>query len=737
MLEATDLGELYDIAKERILENMVNFNSNGSNWKVSSILKMDINMINYNPISASSWIELHKFIVKKNAVINMKNNDNECFKWCVTRALNMKNNHPERIDKELIEKSKELNWEGIEFPFKLNQIGKFEKNNPDIAVCRFKDKKPIPLNQLKNYGRKHHIDLLLISNEVTSHYCLIKNFSRLMASSTSKHEHKKYYCRNCMRGYNSEEALSKHWPYCKEHSCVRVELPKEGAFLKFSNVERKMRVPFVIYADFESYIIPINTCCPDEKQSFTKQYQKHIPSSFCYYIKCFDESVYKGKLVTYTAMSETDDVAGKFVEMLEKDVIDIYERTKLPKDEIKNQEDRDHFNSATTCHICEEELDGDKVWEHCHLTGKYRGAAHDKCNKKYRVPKFIPIVFHNLAGYDCHLFIKKLACTELSDQRSMPGELNCIPSNEEKYISFSKKIKVDKLINKDGKPQEVKLELRFICSYKFMGSSLKDLTDNLVKDHCNECSRLDAKTCKADCLDRKGDKCKCKPNCKECANGRSKKGDEMCKSLNSIYSGEKRDLLLRKGVYPYDWVGSIDKFSETQLPPIEMFYSKLSDEGINNEDYLHAQEVWKKFNCQTFRDYHNIYNIADVLILADVFENFRDVCNENYGIVPAHHYTAPGLAWDAALKKTKIELELLSDYDMLLMIQKGIRGGISMISNRYGVANNKYMNEMYDKSKESTYIQYLDANNLYGWAMSKPLPTHGFEWLNGNRCLAY
>ena len=133
---------------------------------------------------------------------------------------------------------------------------------------------------------------------------------------------------------------------------------------------------------------------------------------------------------------------------------------------------------------------------------------------------------------------------------------------------------------------------------------------------------------------------------------------------------------------------------------------------------------------QTYRDYHDIHNVSDVLILADVFENFRNNCNENYGLDPAHYYTAPGLAWDAALKLTKITLELLSDYDMLLMIKKGIRGGISMISNRYGVANNKYMNEMYDKSKESKYIQYLDANNLYGWAMSKPLPTHGFEWMS-------
>ena len=374
------------------------------------------------------------------------------------------------------------------------------------------------------------------------------------------------------------------------------------------------------------------------------------------------------------------------------------------------------------CHICKEIIGNRKVRDHCHLTGKYRGAAHNKCNIKYQIPEFIPILFHNLSGYDSHLFIKKLAYT-------ISGELTCIPSNEVEYISFSKEIKVDEYI-KDGKTCEVKRKLRFIDSFKFMGSSLKDLTDNLVKDLCLECSRLDAKTCKADCLDRKGDNCKCKPNCKECANRRSKKGDEMCKSLNLIYSGEKRDLLLRKGVYPYDWVDSIDKFSETQLPPQELFYSKLNDEGISDEDYLHAQEVWKEFNCKTFRDYHNIYNVSDVLILADVFENFRDVCNENYGIDPAHHYTAPGLAWDAALKMTKIELELLSDYDMLLIIQKGIRGGISMISNRYGVSNNKYMGDSYDPSKESTYIQYLDANNLYGWAMSKPLPTHGFEWMS-------
>ena len=187
---------------------------------------------------------------------------------------------------------------------------------------------------------------------------------------------------------------------------------------------------------------------------------------------------------------------------------------------------------------------------------------------------------------------------------------------------------------------------------------------------------------------------------------------DQFKNIKSYYSGKQLDLLLRKGVYPYDWVDSIDKLSETQLPPQESFYSKLNDEGISDEDYLHAQEVWKEFNCKSFRDYDNLYNVSDVLILADVIENFRDVCIENYKLDPAHYFTAPGLAWDAALKITKIVLELIIDYDMLLMIQKGIRGGISMISNRYGTANNKYMGDSYDPSKESKYIQYLDPNAL-------------------------
>ena len=187
---------------------------------------------------------------------------------------------------------------------------------------------------------------------------------------------------------------------------------------------------------------------------------------------------------------------------------------------------------------------------------------------------------------------------------------------------------------------------------------------------------------------------------------------------------------MRKGVFPYDWFDSFDKLNATQLPPKEAFYSKLSDEDItDNDNYQHAKKVWETFNMKTMREYHDLYLESDVLLLADVFENFRDVCSKNYGLDPAWYYTAPGLAWDAALKITKVNLELLTDIDMLLMIEKGVRGGVSMISTRYGKANNPYMNE-YEPKLQTKYITYLDANNLYGGGMSEKLPTHGFRWMS-------
>ena len=189
--------------------------------------------------------------------------------------------------------------------------------------------------------------------------------------------------------------------------------------------------------------------------------------------------------------------------------------------------------------------------------------------------------------------------------------------------------------------------------------------------------------------------------------------------------------MLRKGVYLYKYIDSWERFNETSLPSKEDFYSNLNMEDVDDIDYRHGNNVFKGFKLDNLGDNHDLYVKSDTLLLADVFENFTDMCIKVYELDPAHFVSLPGLAWQACLKKTNIELELLTD-DMLLMMEDGIRGGICHSIHRYAKANNKYMKN-YNKDEESSYIQYLDANNLYGWTMSKKLPVNGFKWLDSNK----
>ena len=187
-------------------------------------------------------------------------------------------------------------------------------------------------------------------------------------------------------------------------------------------------------------------------------------------------------------------------------------------------------------------------------------------------------------------------------------------------------------------------------------------------------------------------------------------------------------LLLRKGVYPYEYIDNWERSDETALPDKESFYSNLNMENIDYIDYRYGNNVFKKFKLKNLGEYHNLYVQSDTQLLADVFENFRNMCIKVYELDPAHFLSLPGLAWQACPKKANVKLELLTDYDMLLMVEEGIRRGICHSIHRYAKANNKYMKN-YDRNKESSYIQYLDANNLYGWTMSQKLLVNGFKWV--------
>ena len=180
--------------------------------------------------------------------------------------------------------------------------------------------------------------------EKVKHYCLIKDLSRLLSSQATKGKRKEYFCMRCLNHFGCQKALNRHLEYCSKYKAVKIKMPEEGTILKFKNYDRREKVPFIVYADFECFIKPLQSCDPDDKESYTKQYQKHEPCSFCYYIKCFDDEVYKPKLVSYTG----EDAAQKFVKMLEEDIKII---SNIPEKKIIFNIQK-QYEKETKCWIC-------------------------------------------------------------------------------------------------------------------------------------------------------------------------------------------------------------------------------------------------------------------------------------------------------------------------------------------------------------------------------------------------
>ena len=241
----------------------------------------------------------------------------------------------------------------------------------------------------------------------------------------------------------------------------------------------------------------------------------------------------------------------------------------------------------------------------------------------------------------------------------------------EKYMSFCVPIK-----KKCDAGKTITYKLSFIDSFRFMTTSLSELVDNMSGNF----NSIECKSCTED------------NRCEEC----KQLIEDLIKMFPNIYQFCNGDLnkcilLLQKGVYPYEYMDSWEKFDETTLPPKDVLYSNLNLEDISDEDYAHAQKVWDVFEIKNLGEYHNLSSQSDTLLLADVIEKFRNKCLEIYELDPIYFVSAPGLAWQACIKKTEVKLELITDYDMLLMIEKGIRGGICQATHRYAKANNKYM----------------------------------------------
>ena len=681
IINNTEILKSLQLSKQLILNLIAQWISEGSGWTIQSVDNHYLNIVQYQPMKGSSYIELPQELKHhQKGLINMKNNDNECFRWCHIRYLNPQEKDPQRIKKIDKEYINQLDYSNIEFPVKINQYNKIEKQNEiNINVFGYENKQPYPIYISKEKYEKH-LELLLITEDENKHYVLIKDFNRFMFNQT-KHEHRKHFCMYCLQRFSSEEVLKNHKDNCIQLNGEQaIKMPdKSNNTLKFNNFHKQQPVPFVIYADFEAITEKISGCRTNNNKSYTEAYQKHTDCGFGYkLVCCYDDKhtqplkIYRGEKAVYTFLEYMLDEVKYCKRIIKKEFNKPLKMTK---------EDENKFQKAEECHICNKKYTNQdiRVRDHCHITGKYRGSAHQECNLQLRLNPDkikIPVIFHNLRGYDSHFIMQEIGAIvkdyEYTNKNGKKCQMNInvIPNNMEKYMAFM-------LGN----------HLTFLDSFQFMSSSLEKLVSNLPKESLNYTSKR--------------------------------------------FKDTKFDLMVRKGVYPYDYMDSFDKF-KSQLPSQEDFFSILNNEHISDENYQHAKNVWNTFNLKNMGEYHDLYLQSDILLLADVFENFRKTCIEYYKLDPCHYFTSPGLSWDAMLKMTDIKLELMTDIDMFQFIEKGMRGGISYIANRYGKANNKYMTD-YDKNKPSKYIMYLDANNLYGWAMSQYLPTGGFKWLKQNK----
>ena len=317
------------------------------------------------------------------------------------------------------------------------------------------------------------IHLMIISENNRKHYVEIKSLSRLLSGENPKHKGKEYFCVNCLQRFKEESSRNEHIDYCIDNKSVKVKLPYKNPRVQYSDGQFQFKVLFIMYADFESILEPIQGPGNNLMISSMRAISNHVPSGWCVCSKFA-----YGKVENPLKLYRRKDCVKKFCDHVIGEARHLYQSfLEVPMTPLTPKE-MDRYKKSERCHICFKPFkeDNPKVRDHCHYTGHYRGPTHMKYNLQYKIPFYIPIIFHNLSGYDTHLFIKELAASSTDGAKMM----SVIAKNKEDYISFSIKVEVDRYISKNGIEKSKEIELRFIDSFKFMSSSLDSLVNNLA-----------------------------------------------------------------------------------------------------------------------------------------------------------------------------------------------------------------------------------------------------------------
>jgi len=858
LLHNTHIETLINLAVLKIEKQIETFNENGSGLAVASITELDMTTCKFQPTRMGTYQPIPPKLQGKSKLFTNVNNsvpalrkdpdadiENEkkmCFVWSVLAALHPIKHTTRKCDvKRYRKRLGELCLDGLEFPMTLEQIPKFERQNPTLGISVFlydpqrdedKDEmvelvreakrthdgisvapardrenlekyvkaymrtpenidEPVMEQELqeaedqkatKHVGNsvypvyvtsarseqcdakcvgkcpKHQylsrcnancikqcaihrkitfIDLLALEvphdeiRDITdSHFVTIKNLSGLLSNKNKSNQYKIHYCRYCLQSFKTITNLDRHTEVCMIHGPQRTKFSNDWK-LEFNDFSGMNHAPYVIYADFEAYLKPAERedvvtyrkvgnkwqyIFKKSNVSGTTEFKhEHQMCGYAYAVVDNDGLMHEHKV--YHAADDDEDVVVKFM----NEIIDIgqnlLEEINEKQKEAANV--RLGFNTnSNMCYFCDtiipETVDdipakmmdewyakvyltqkgsnfGQKpradrfpmvfdqlmrVEHHDHFSHEILGNAHNYCNRKCHATRSVTVVIHNLSNYDGHPILQSLGNINQTEDPTF------IPLSTERFVSLNL-------------PQEKLGNIRFIDSCRFLPCALSSLTDQLAKEGPAKFPIT-------------------KTMCDEWTKGAEK----------------DIELLLRKGVFPYNFLSSYKAFQAESLPEKDWFTSDLTKKAISNEDYKHAETVWTAFGCQDFGDYHDLYCLLDVCLLADIMQNFRSLFEDSFGLDPINYVSLPSVSWQAALKYTKVKLDFLKDPDMYLFYEQGLIGGLACGGSvKYAKANNEYV-DGYKPEEPPVYIQYLDATNLYGTCLSLPLPTGDFKWSN-------
>lgn len=577
----------------------------------------------------------------------------------------------------------------MKFPMSVHKIKQFELRNKHLfmninAFCYQGNGQSFPIyKSVRNVKDKRTlttINVLLVpysgkNGAIKYHYTYITDLNKLMRNASNGY--KAHICNNCTMGYSDENALARHADLCQNNSFQKVVIPKAGTTLSFQNFEKRIKKPIVGYCDFEATLNPFDTtecqlCKKNKKMKIckhkTKLISEHIP---CTYSVLFIDSL--GKVLFHQTRT-AENVIEQFFEMLdtqEKMFIPLLQKYRDSSQMIISAQERINYEKASKCYLCDKEFD-----YNVHQYIKVPDHCHYTNN--YLGPCHSSCNLRRTAQTKIPIYMHNLSSYDIhfitAGLKNSKKRINAIPLNYQRFKTITIGC------------------YTFLDSLQLLSASLDELVSNLTRG------------------------------------GHSFNILDQCK----LYSCEmEKKLLLRKGIYPYEWSTNIDRLrNQYTLPEKHSFYSQLKQSNISDADYEHGKLVFDTFKCVNMVDYCELYCLLDTILLAEVVEAFRATILDTIMLDCCQYISLPQLGYDAMLQTLEEPVELCSDPDMVMLFESSIRGGVSYVSQRHAKLTED--EEKKDEMSLDHNLIYLDCNNLYSVAQSMALPVSNYRWVPEN-----